>query len=55
MGKALVEGLEESDIICLNDGSPTHLCPATGSKSAIDLSFADIRSSWLFNWKVGDE
>jgi hypothetical protein len=45
----------ETDITLLNDGSPTHISDATGSKAALDLTFVDPGSALLYTWKVGTE
>src|SRR6218665_264183 len=51
-GKRLENILPELDICLLNNKSHTYIHPASGSQSAIDLSFCDSSVFLDFEWKV---
>jgi exonuclease III len=54
-GKMLEDIILKYNMSLLNDGSVTYLHPATGSKSAIDLSMCDPSMYLDFDWSVHDD
>ena len=54
-GKTIENILETTDICILNDGQQTYLHPATGTTSAIDLSFCSATIFMDFKWEVHDD
>lgn len=54
-GRAVEELLVSSNMIFLNDGSPTRICPKDGHFSAIDLSITSESIASRFTWDVGDD
>lgn len=44
-----------SDLVCLNNGSNTHLTLSSGTFSAIDLAFASSNVSLKLRWDVHDD
>lgn len=53
-GKHLVEALEESDFVTLNNGSPTYYGVTQDKDSAIDLTIAHSSMTARFSWQVND-
>lgn len=54
-GKAVEELLVSRNLIFLNDGTPTRVCPKDGHFSAIDLSITAESIASRFTWAVGDD
>ena len=54
-GLNLLDAVEETNLVILNDGSPTRLSAPGGSLSAIDLSICSPSIASLFDWIRTDD
>ena len=54
-GTALLDSLEEDNLVVLNDGNPTRLTPPNSLKSAVDLTLCSPSLAPLFTSKVSNE
>ena len=54
-GQMLEDLFSEMDLCILNDGSSTHIHPATGSTSALDLSICDPSLVPDYEWNVHED
>lgn len=51
-GNSIADSLDESEIVLLNDGSPTRLITPNQNISAVDLSVVSRNIAVYFNWTV---
>lgn len=49
-GRIVESMMDKFDLILLNNGNPTHIDPATGKFSAIDLSISSSQIAPIFTW-----
>jgi hypothetical protein len=54
-GKIVEDLISNTNLIILNSTEPTYIHPATGSKTAIDLTFCHPNLVLDFNWAVHDD
>lgn len=54
-GELLINLLDDSDLLVLNDGSPTLIKPPNTIPSAIDLTLATPQIAAKIDWEVLDE
>ena len=54
-GKQIEKIINKNDLCLFNTKEPTHLNPANGSQSSIDLSFCDPTSLLDFSWEVSND
>lgn len=54
-GKIIENIIEGMDLVCLNNGKPTHFCAATGNHSSIDLSISSPEIAENFYWDSNDD
>ena len=51
-GEMIEDWIEEKDMACLNDGTPTHTNRATGKESAPDITIVHAHQAEKYDWKV---
>ena len=54
-GKNLEKIINSNNLCILNNKSPTHLNPSTGSYSAIDIILSNPSNYMDYMWKVNDD
>ena len=54
-GEIIEQLLEDSNLICFNDGRGTRIDVHTGNTSALDLTLVSSEVAWTCEWEVWED